>query len=142
MEKYIKRLTQEWQLHGKVIIAVDFDDTISPWKFNSDEDKDFYKELISLLKECKNVGAYIVVFTACSPDRYEEIKSYCKKSGLEIDDINNVPINLPYGNGRKLYANIFVDDRAGINEAIEILRESMYLTRAYKHSIKPVSDLG
>jgi len=32
-KKHVERLALEWARHGKIIIAVDFDDTISPWKF-------------------------------------------------------------------------------------------------------------
>ena len=28
--RYLNRLINEWKLHGKIIIACDFDDTISP----------------------------------------------------------------------------------------------------------------
>jgi molybdenum cofactor biosynthesis enzyme MoaA len=134
MNKYVERLTDEWKQHGKIIIAVDFDDTISPWRYKSDEDEAFYKKVIEILKEAKMVGAYIVIFTACNEDRYDEIRNYCRKRGLDIDDINNVPIDLPYGKGRKLYANIFLDDRAGLREALATLSEASWRQRAHKHS--------
>lgn len=38
MKKYIERLTKEWIEHGKIIISVDYDDTISPYR------EDFNKE--------------------------------------------------------------------------------------------------
>lgn len=127
MDKYIKRLSKEWEEHGKIIIAVDFDDTISPWKLNDQKECD---KIISALRDCKNVGAFISIFTACKEDRYEEIRKYCLSKELKIDSINQNPIELPYGNQNKIYANIFIDDRAGLNEALAILLESMYRQRA------------
>ncbi len=59
-----------------------------------------------------------------------EIEDYCAKVRLHIDTINRTPFELPYGNnGKKIYANIFLDDRAGLDEAIDILESTMYRIR-------------
>ena len=122
---FLERLEQEWEQHGKIIIACDFDDTISPWKMKNAD----FKRVIDVLKIAKNTGAFIVIFTACDESRYEEIRTYCKSVGLEIDSINQNPIDLPYGKNGKVYANIFIDDRAGLNEALNILEFAMYKIR-------------
>lgn len=134
--KYAKRLIEEWQQHGKVIIASDWDDTLRTWRLNSQEE---CNKVIKLLKLCKEVGAYIVIFTACKEERYAEIQQYCKEVGLEIDAINQNPISLPYGNQNKIYANIFIDDRAGLEEALEILEFAMYTIRGQQHSVNEQS---
>ena len=108
---FLDRLVTEWEQHGKIIIACDYDDTISPWK------------------TAKFTGAYLVIFTACDTQRYDEIKSYCKSKDLEIDSINQTPIDLPYGKNGKVYANIFIDDRAGLNESLNILESATYIIR-------------
>lgn len=122
---YLNRLINEWKQHGKIIVAVDFDDTISPWKLEGFDPE----ETINILKIVKQVGAYLVVFTACNPDRYDEIREYCHSIGLPVDTINETPIDLPYGKHGKIYANIFIDDRAGINEALRILEMAAYKVR-------------
>jgi hypothetical protein len=122
---YLERLEEEWKQHGKIIIACDYDDTISPWKLRGYDPK----RTIEVLKQAKVTGAYIVIFTACNPLRYEEIKNHCASIGLEIDSINETPIDLPYGKDKKIYANIFIDDRAGLNEALNILEFAMYRIR-------------
>lgn len=141
MDRYTERLIEEWQQHGKIIIAVDFDDTISPWKFNSDDDNSRYSKIIDTLRIAKETGAYIVVFTACNTDRHQNIKEYCSSKRLEIDAINETPIkSIPYGrNGSKIYANIFLDDRAGLNEALEILNNAMYTIRG--NNFKQITDV-
>jgi hypothetical protein len=131
--KYINRLTEEWKQHGKIIVAVDYDDTISPWRLNTQEECD---KVIQILQDVQLTGAYIVVFTACNSDRFQEIESYCNSNGLTIDAINGNVIDLPYGNNNKIYANVFVDDRAGLDETLGILKESMYRMRSYKTSIR------
>lgn len=35
--RFLLRLIQEWEQYGKIIIAVDFDDTISPFRYNDVE---------------------------------------------------------------------------------------------------------
>lgn len=132
MQQYINRLIQEWNQHGKIIIAVDWDDTLYPWKFiNNDFDR-----VWKLLLECQITGAYIVIFTACNPDRYLEILNVCNNRELEIASINKTPIELPYGNnGSKIYANIFLDDRAGLEQSLEILEKALYLRRTEQQQI-------
>ena len=140
--KYHQRLYDEWIQHSKIIVATDFDDTISPWKFQSEDDIKEINKLIQLLIEIKQIGAYIVIFTACNPDRYPDITKYCLDKGLTIDGINTTPVDLPYGKTNKIYANIFLDDRAGLNESIETLREVMYYVRAYKYSQVHRDEIG
>lgn len=122
MERYITRLVKEWKEHKKIILATDFDDTLSPWKF----DDFFYQEVFKLIKEAKDLGAYIVIFSACKPDRFDYIRNYCKETGgFEIDGINENVIDLPYGNNRKIYYNHLLDDRAGLMQAMAILSIAM-----------------
>ena len=127
---YVARLLKEWKEHGKIIIACDYDDTIRNWSLDDDETRE---AVIDLLKKAKETGAYIVIFTACSPDRYDEIKVFCNEQGVTIDSINQNPIDLPYGNTSKVYANIFLDDRAGLPQAMEILKRAMYEYRGQLH---------
>lgn len=136
MKKYIDRLASEWEQHGNIIIAVDFDDTIAPWKLN---DKQECNKVIAILKDCSLVGAYISIFTACNEDRFGEIRGYCTENELVISSINSNPIELPYGNRNKIYANIFIDDRAGLGESLEILKEAMYIQRS-KIASKKLTD--
>jgi hypothetical protein len=88
-----------------------------------------FKRVFEILNTAKQTGAYVVIFTACKEDRYPEITKYCLDNGLEIDGINTTPIDLPYGNNKKIYANIFIDDRAGLNESLNILEMAMYRIR-------------
>jgi pimeloyl-CoA synthetase len=122
---YLNRLVEEWRKYGKIIVATDYDDTISEWNMKSAD----FTRIINVLKTAKETGAHLVVFTSCNKDRYPEIYDYCRKVGLWIDAINQTPIDLPYGSNGKVYANIFIDDRAGLNEAIAILEHAMYIIR-------------
>lgn len=130
--KYFDRLVAEWIEHGNIIICVDFDDTISPWKIASPEE---CLSTIQILKKAKRTGAYIVIHTACDTERYSEIREYCAKHGLEINSINENPIDLLYGNDAKPYANIYIDDRAGMNEALLLLEEAAYAVDSHRYTL-------
>ena len=130
LSPYVDRLTNEWLQHEKIIVACDYDDTLSPWKMKNFD----FDTVFDIIKAAKYTGAYIVIFTACNPDRYDEIRDFCKSKGLIIDAINKTPIDLPYGKTGKIYANIFIDDRAGLYESLAILERAMYNVRGKRIS--------
>lgn len=122
MERYIARLVREWKEYKKIILAIDFDDTISPWKF----DNFMFQQVFKLIRDAQELGAYVVVFSSCKKDRFEYIRQYCRNHGkIEIDGINENVIELPYGNEHKIYYNHLLDDRAGLMEAMVILSIAM-----------------
>lgn len=120
LKKYSDRLLNEWIKHGKIIIALDFDNTIYP--FGDFDNTNEILETIDLVKQCQLVGCYVVIHTSCDKSRYDEIKKYCIEKGIEISSINTNPIPLKYGNEGKVYANIYLDDRAGLPYACGILK--------------------
>lgn len=131
--KFIQRLTEEWIKYGRVVLAADFDDTLKPWEKDG---KTLVEQAecdyaLDKLREAREIGAYIVINTACNPDRFEEIRSYCDDKGVVIDSINTNPIDLPYGQHGKVYANWYLDDRADFYGALEILDLAMHGVRGY-----------
>jgi molybdenum cofactor biosynthesis enzyme MoaA len=128
---YTDRLIKEWKMYGKIIIGVDFDSTISP--YHTFENSGDIKRTIDILKECKHVGCYIVIHTACNDDRYEYIREYVKSIGLDIDTINQTPFNMEFGNnGSKPYCNIYIDDRSCLPVSLDILEFAMYSIKGSK----------
>lgn len=140
MNKYTERLLEEWKKYGKIAIAVDFDDTISIWR--PDFNKEDIQRCIRLLQDAHLTGAYISVFTCSNIDRYEDIQKHCEELRIPIAAINKNAIDLPYGKHGKIYANIFLDDRAGFVESMNILEEAMYLYRAYLQLKKDTTDVA
>ncbi len=132
LQIYIDRLYKEWTTHGKIIIGVDFDTTISPYGIENGSD---ISRTISVLKFAMQTGCYIVIHTSCKADRHQEIRNYCKEIGLKVDTINQTPIDLPYGKeGSKPYCNHFLDDRAGLPASLDILEVAMYKVRGDQQS--------
>lgn len=108
------RLLLEYDLHGRLIICVDFDDTI----FDFHKKGYTYEYVIQLLKRWQEY-ADIIVWTGNGEEQYDLINSYCKEQGIQIYGINcdsSVKVT-----GRKIYANVYLDDRAGLAETYEIL---------------------
>lgn len=113
-----ERLITEWLQHGKAILAIDYDDTIFHYRHTSPET---CKSIINLVKWCQTIGAYIMIHTSSFPERHQEIIDYCRSCGLEIDSINENPIELPYGNNAKPYYNWQLCDRSGLPYAVAVL---------------------
>ena len=95
------------------IIAVDFDGTLCENRFPEIGKPNFV--LIEGLRELRRAGNKIILWT-CRVDHWlEEAVGWCKALGLEFDEVNN---NLPekiekWGNDtRKIYADIYIDDKA------------------------------
>ncbi len=131
---YIDRLYNEWKMHGKIIICVDFDSTLST--YHTIDNQFDINRTIEIIKVCKQTGCYIVIHTNCGTERYDDIKGYCSKIGIEVDCINETPLDLPYGkSGSKPYANIFIDDRASLPSSLDILETALYRYRCEKNKI-------
>lgn len=119
---FIQRLVKEWRKHESIIIAVDFDDTIYPWKMDGN-----YMERLALLRRAQALGAHIVINTAREKRRHQFTVDYCAEHGVTVASVNTNPFPLPYGNDGKVYANIFIDDRGGLFESLDILETACYI---------------
>lgn len=106
------RLLKEWRTHGKLVIAYDFDNTV----YDFHDEGHTYSQVIELIRRCKRLGAHLIVFTASREERYEKIKSYLNKHDIPFDSINEDPSFITLTT-RKIYYNILLDDRAGLESA-------------------------
>lgn len=102
-----QRLEDEYKKYGKLIIAVDFDDTIYDFHGLGRT----YFDIINLLKRWRNY-AQIIIFTGNGVDKFNMIEEYCHRYGIPYDGINcDSAVKV---NGRKMYANVYLDDRGGL----------------------------
>lgn len=110
-----KRLRDAYVEHDRLIIAYDLDDTVRPYK---SEYCDHTKNLIRKAKSVLN--PYFIVFTA-NPHEEKNIQ-FLHDENLPFDTINeNIPEIGRYGDGLKIYYNLFLDDKAGLFEACNAL---------------------
>lgn len=113
----VKRLHKEYKKHPKLVVAVDFDDTL----YDFHKLGDLHERAINVVKQCAALGFYVVLWTASAPERFNFMKKYMKDNGIHVDAINENPIKLPFGNNGKIYYNILLDDRAGLGQALDAL---------------------
>lgn len=119
---FLEKLMKQWELHGSLIIAVDFDDTIHNYSNNPKLD---FKPLIDLLRECHAYNMKIVIYTARPKEDFPMIADFCKKANLPIAAINAnlvTSTNNNVGTSGKIYYNLLLDDKAGLQQAYYILR--------------------
>lgn len=115
----VSRLYKQWQKHPKLIVAVDFDSTISPLD-TTEEDID-YSDTINVLKRAAKHNFFIVVYSCSNTERYTKIRDHFKKFNIEVAAINSNIIDLGFEPQVKIYYNILIDDKAGLAQSIEIL---------------------
>lgn len=96
-----------------LIIAVDFDGTIVEDKYP--EIGEPYTQTIKFLKDSKEQGHKLILWTCRTGAELDEAIQACRSFGLEFDAVND---NLPeiqekyQDNARKVYADIYYDDKA------------------------------
>jgi hypothetical protein len=109
----VHRLVKTFKEHRNLFIAFDFDNTV----FDTHELGDTFPKMESLLQFLKKEGFMLILFTGNEGIRLKEILVYCKEHGYEPDYVNENPIE----DTRKPFFNILLDDKAGLNEAYQIL---------------------
>ncbi len=114
----VDRLYQEYKKHPKLVLAVDYDDSVKPRHFEFD-----CSPVISAVKRAYNLGFYIVVYTAAEPERWPAMIEFMKEQGIEVAAVNKNAIELPYGNFGKIYYNLLLCDRAGLGQSLEVLNK-------------------
>lgn len=110
-----KRLLEEYKSYGNLIIAFDFDNTVFDYHNTGDD----YSGIIELLKTCSEKNMILILFTVTTNE--EELRSkinYLKNFGICPDYINESPL---FKGSIKPYYNLLLDDRAGLESAIEQL---------------------
>lgn len=113
-----QRLLDEYVKYRKLIVAVDFDDTLYDFHQKGFE----YPQLVETVRRCNRAGFFVMVFTDLSPGKAELVEQIYGKYGLRFDSINKSPDYLPFGSNGKPYYNILLDDRAGLPSALEALK--------------------
>jgi hypothetical protein len=94
-----------------MIIAVDFDGTIVEHKYPA-----IGKEIpyaIKTLKQFQKKGHKLILWTYRHGKELEEAVEYCEKKGLYFHAVNNNFDGENFDNtySRKIYADIYIDDR-------------------------------
>ena len=120
---YLEKCLEECTREPKVI-AVDFDGTLCEENWPGiGEPK---TQMIEYLKELKLQGDKLILWTCRVDEKLDEAVDWCLDQGLIFDAVND---NLPElvakygGNPRKVFADIYLDDRAADCMFLEDVKE-------------------
>lgn len=114
-ENCYQRLEDEFKKYGKLIFCVDFDDTL----YDFHNVGRTYVDVMSLLKEWEDYSE-VIIFTGNGESKYPMIENYLSAYGIKYKGINcDSSIKVE---GRKTYANVYIDDRGGLPLVYEHLQ--------------------
>lgn len=133
MDKYLiidssyDRLLLEYKKYNSIIVAVDYDDTL----FDFHNVGGSYEMVKQLIRDLHSIGCKIIIWTG--NEDIDSIKNYLNLNNVPYDLINdNLQINGKYVSGkdsRKIYANVYIDDRAGL---IQVYKDLCRLVKQIK----------
>jgi len=112
-----KRLEDEFKKYGKLIFCVDFDDTI----YDFHKKGRMYENVIRLLHRWEDYSE-VIIFTGNGEDKYAMIDEYLQNNSIKYKGIN-CDASVAFA-GRKIYANVYIDDRGGL---IQVYHELLTL---------------
>ncbi len=117
-ENSSNRLMEEYSIYKSLVIAFDFDDTV----YDFHNKGRLYNDMIALLKKLKLINCYLICWTGQEDMVF--VKNYLDQNGIPFDAINENP---PFhqSKSKKIYANAYLDDRAGL---FQVYNELKYLT--------------
>lgn len=102
-----KRLLEEYQKHGSLVIGFDFDGTVHDYHKKGDT----YHQVVELLRELKEIGCTLICWTAYKEHSY--VIKYLTDNDIPFDGVNIDGIPLPW-ESRKPFFSALLDDRAGL----------------------------
>lgn len=109
------RLLEEYDKYKSLVIAFDFDDTV----YDFHRKGRLYTDVISLLQNLKAVNCYLICWTGQEDLNF--VKEYLTENKIPFDGINEHP---PFhlSTSKKIYANAYLDDRAGLRQVYNELK--------------------
>ncbi len=130
MDKYLKpnsaynRLWAEYQKYGSLIIAVDYDDTL----FDFHGTGESYEMVKQLVRDLHNIGCKIIIWSGT--EDIDKMDRFLRQESVPYHAINeNIIINGKWASGkdsRKIYANAYLDDRAGLFDVYKDLKKVLH----------------
>lgn len=145
-ETTLQRLKREYQEHGQIIVAYDFDDTVCTYTPDNPEptlERVANEEICQLIRDLRPYSKFIV--WTCRSMTHQEPKEPDVALTLAIQWLDNheVPYDFVNEDGpvvygsRKIYANILLDDRAGLETAYKLLVAFLKWVKAEENKSKP-----
>ena len=112
--------------NNTLIVAVDFDGTLCEHQFPDIGKPN--EELIGELVAFRALGNKLILWTCREGEHLTQAIVWCEEHGLSFDAVNeNVPSEFAkfVGAKRKIYAHLYIDDKAVNPESFSILMEEI-----------------
>lgn len=113
-ENSFNRLLEEYKQYKSLVVAFDFDDTV----YDFHKKGRIYLDVIELLKKLKAINCFLICWTG--QENIEFVETYLTVNDIPFDSINQNP---PFhkSTSKKVYANVYLDDRAGLKQVFDDL---------------------
>lgn len=108
------RLYKEYKQYGSLVVAYDFDNTV----YDFHKKGNTYTQVITLLQKLKKLNFICICFTANQDEDF--VRNYCKLHNIPLDKLNENP-DFFKSTAKKIYYNVFLDDRAGLSQTYQEL---------------------
>lgn len=105
-------MLEEYKTPNSLVIA--FDDTV----YDFHKKGRLYNDLIQLLKDLKKANCFLICWTRQQDLVF--VQHYLKDNEIPFDLINENPI-FHKSTSKKIYANAYLDDRAGLKQVYDEL---------------------
>lgn len=126
----LNKITKAYNTHGSLIVGVDFDDTVFPFSKNEENVERCRRVVNILLSLKKEMGIDLILCLYSVADEqslvYKEHIMDCY--GLKPQYVNEGPMDNKWGS-KKPFFNILLDDKTGLNDSMETLREFIEVVR-------------
>ena len=121
-ENAFNRLVEEYGKYNSLVVAFDFDDTV----YDFHKKGNLYHAVIELLRDLKQINCHLICWTG--QQDLEFVAEYLIENHIPFDGINENP---PFykSSSRKIYANVFLDDRAGLKQVYGDLKQLLRVVR-------------
>lgn len=132
-DKLVGKLKKAYLAHGKIVLGVDFDDTIFPYSDDSVEANIVCTRVRELIHEVKPY-AVLCLWTVANEWSLKYKRFICENHfGMPFDHYNDSPI-FSGEDVRKPHFNILLDDSSGLGESITALKEFLEWVESKKES--------
>ena len=118
LEKEVDELMKVYSEHGKIIVGVDFDDTIFAY---SSKNVKLVEKVRKLLQELRS-HITLCLYTIADEKELKYKTALMEEWSIRPDFINESPVDFGY-ECSKPYFNILLDDKAGLDYTYNILNE-------------------